>query len=261
MYGVRVLDQDSPDLRSALALLKDLMLCRLEDHADQVSYTSRLDFYFEHNVFLRNLCRRNDGRFSCRNATYVSEVCRAAELHVVKVLRLSLKWLRLLLEDSELDLQVVYLARDPRAVLSSRVKEAWCTRSCQSFEAICSLLEADLQEATLLLKEYPTRFKFINYDQVCGDAQASLKDVMAFLNLPVTRQQEVLLPSRRIGHHSAETYSRADLWRRGTSFTQIVVPVQNSCSLALKKLGLRTFVSENDLLDLRVPTLAGSSGL
>ncbi|XP_042892103.1 carbohydrate sulfotransferase 3-like [Penaeus japonicus] len=261
MYGVRILDQDSEDLRYALVLMKDLMRCRLQKHPDQVSHMGRQDFYFQQNTFLNNLCRRDNGMYSCKNATYVGEVCGSAELHVVKVLRLSLKWVRPLLENSDLDFQVIYLARDPRAVLSSRVKEDWCTPSCQNPERMCSLLAEDLREAVLLEKEYPSRFKFIKYDEVCDNPLASLKTVMSFLNLPVTKPQEVILPSRKIGQNDKEIFSRADLWRRRSSFTQIVKPVQNYCRSSLEKLGLRIFVSEQDLHDLSIPTLSGPSGL
>lgn len=108
---------------------------------------------------------------------------------------------------------------------------------------------------------FPCRFKFIKYDEVCDNPLASLKTVMSFLNLPVTKPQEVILPSRKIGQNDKEIFSRADLWRRRSSFTQIVKPVQNYCRSSLEKLGLRIFVSEQDLHDLSIPTLSGPSGL
>ncbi|XP_063592841.1 carbohydrate sulfotransferase 3-like [Penaeus indicus] len=159
MYGVKVMDQDDARTRSALALMKDLLLCRLDSHSDQVFYMGRCDFYLSQNVYLRDRCLRgdrNDKQSPCRNASHVAGVCRSADMNVIKVLRLSLQFARPLLEDDDLDVQIIYMARDPRAVLSSRIKAFWCTGICSDPQTMCPLLEGDLKEAALLSKEYPT---------------------------------------------------------------------------------------------------------
>ncbi|KAK8405365.1 hypothetical protein O3P69_001722 [Scylla paramamosain] len=61
-----------------------------------------------------------DKRPSCDDASFVSDVCLRSSLHVAKVVRLSLRQVVPLLEDKHLSLQVVYLVRDPRAVLSAQ---------------------------------------------------------------------------------------------------------------------------------------------
>ncbi|XP_037777751.1 carbohydrate sulfotransferase 3-like [Penaeus monodon] len=259
MYGVKVMDQDDARTRSALVLMKDLLLCRLESHSDQVSYMGRCDFYLRQNVYLKGHCLRDDPKFQaslCRNASYVAGVCRSADMNVIKVLRLSLQFARPLLEDDELDVQIIYMARDPRAVLSSRMKAFWCTGICADSQTVCSLLEGDLRDAALLSREYPTRFKFVLYDEICDKGLSALQAVMTFLDLPVTDAQIKLLPPRQtLGMMSI---SRADMWRTRASFAKVVEPLQRLCEASLEKLQLRAFASQEELLDLSRPALLRS---
>ncbi|XP_063608380.1 carbohydrate sulfotransferase 5-like [Penaeus indicus] len=177
------------------------------------------------------------------------------------VLRMSLKWLRPLLEDPDLDFQVIYLARDPRAVLSSRTKVPWCRApSCRNPKVMCSLLTEDLAEVPGLLKAYPQRFKFVTYDRICRNVTGSLQDLMAFLKLPPTADQREFLqypkiPRRRYGNRNNTFLLQAQLWRTSTSFNHIVLPVQNACRGSLEKLGLRIFASRKELVDLSVPAV------
>ncbi|XP_069974100.1 uncharacterized protein [Penaeus vannamei] len=156
MHGVRVLSANDTKTRSAVEYLKDLLLCRLRRRREEVGYLTSKAFYMKENALLKQRCRSN--RRTCFNASFVEGVCRGADLHLAKVLRLSLRWLRPLLEDDDLDFQVIYLVRDPRAVLSSRTKVPWCrSPSCRNPKVVCSLLTEDLTEVPALLKAYPQR--------------------------------------------------------------------------------------------------------
>ncbi|XP_045138943.1 uncharacterized protein LOC123520593 isoform X2 [Portunus trituberculatus] len=97
-------------------------------------------------------------RPSCDDASFVSDVCRRSSLHVAKVVRLSLRQAMPLLEDENLSLQVVYLVRDPRAVLSSRSRLPWCVAAaCRDPYTVCSSLQRDLLLIPRLLRRFPTR--------------------------------------------------------------------------------------------------------
>lgn len=86
MHGVQVLDEDSATTRSALAFLKDLLLCRLRHWQRRVAYLGNLGKYRSQNTFLRERCVRHRQQWGlCRNASFVSEVCQSANLHVAKV--------------------------------------------------------------------------------------------------------------------------------------------------------------------------------
>lgn len=257
MYKVHVLHRDRNDTRAAVRLLRDILRCRLLRHQDQVSYMAHQKWYLKENAFLGNRCKPSR---ACSSTAFVGKVCRMASLHVAKVLRLSLRWARPLLEDEDLDVQIIYMVRDPRAVFSSRARVDWCTSStCRGIQTVCSLLGKDLAEAAALLQEYPHRFMFVQYEEMCQNMSASLADMMDFLGLPVTDVQKNMLsyesPSTDPHTIAKNSLLQAQLWRNLTSFEDIVVPVQDSCRASLEKLGLRIFSSYNELQNLSVPAL------
>ncbi|XP_069983593.1 carbohydrate sulfotransferase 1-like [Penaeus vannamei] len=248
---------DRNDTRAAVRLLRDILRCRLLRHQDQVSYMAHQKWYLKENAFLGNRCKPSR---ACSSTAFVGKVCRMASLHVAKVLRLSLRWARPLLEDEDLDVQIIYMVRDPRAVFSSRARVDWCTSStCRGIQTVCSLLGKDLAEAAALLQEYPHRFMFVQYEEMCQNMSASLADMMDFLGLPVTDVQKNMLryesPSTDPHTIAKNSLLQAQLWRNLTSFEDIVVPVQDSCRASLEKLGLRIFSSYNELQNLSVPAL------
>ncbi|XP_042891250.1 carbohydrate sulfotransferase 5-like [Penaeus japonicus] len=256
-YKVHVLHRDRNDTRAAVKLLRDVLRCRLLRHQDQVSYMAHQKWYLRENTFLNKYCKPSR---ACSSTAIVGKVCRMASLHVAKVLRLSLRWARPLLEDEDLDVQVIYMVRDPRAVLSSRARVSWCTSStCGGHQTVCSLLEKDLNEAAALLQEYPNRFMFVQYEEMCQNMSAALADIMDFLGLPVTNAQKKMLnyeaPSTNSHTIAKNSFLQAQLWRNMTSYSDIVVPVQKYCRASLEKLSLRIFNSNAEFQNLSVQAL------
>ncbi|XP_069983407.1 carbohydrate sulfotransferase 1-like [Penaeus vannamei] len=273
MFRVRVFDKGPEDdpllLLPPVVLLRDLLQCNFEAHPNVVKYQKNKVWYARANTYLGTVCKKGQylgQRADCGNPGFVSEVCRSASVHLIKVLRLSLRWARTLLEDKDLDFQILYLVRDPRAVLSSRKRVGWCqSPTCKDPNVTCSLLAGDLAEVPVLQKEFPDRFKFLHYDEICQDMTSSLTDIMAFLGLPVQQKQTELLQAEKTSQDKYSVYKnsllQAQLWRSRTSYREIVEPVQRSCRASLEKLGLRTFPTEGEFLDLSVPALERPSGL
>nr|XP_027233787.1 carbohydrate sulfotransferase 5-like [Penaeus vannamei] len=248
-YGVHVLYEDVEETHVAVEEVKSILRCQFD--------FSEIDELLQKNPLLREACKTND---FCKDANYTAEVCRRSSLHVAKVLRLGLQWARPLLEMEDVEVKLIYLVRDPRAVLSSRSRVAWCsTPSCKDVKTVCSLLEDDLFEASLLQEDFPKRFHFILYDQFCQTPFAALQDLMTFLGLPVTKDQRKLLQSKLPSTDPLSIYknstAQAQLWRQRTSFIRVVMPVQRRCWDSMEVLGLRMFFSEKDLVDLSLPVL------
>ncbi|XP_069945448.1 uncharacterized protein [Cherax quadricarinatus] len=214
------------------------------------------------------------GNASCSNPAFVSQVCRSSSLHVVKVLRLGLEWVLPLLEEASLDLQVVYLVRDPRAVLSSRARVSWCSaRSCRDPAYLCSHLHQDLLLLPHLRQLYPHRFRMVLYESFLEEIETSVTELFSFLRLPVSEKRLLLLSISRQGSslqdsaqdnlksgqdnfrsaqeasHARGTYGttrnlkyQARLWRFRTPFRE-VLNYQTHCHDVLRLLGLRIYTS------------------
>ncbi|XP_047499038.1 carbohydrate sulfotransferase 6-like [Penaeus chinensis] len=271
MYHINVFDKKENDdtLIPPVVLLRDLLSCNFEAHSNLVKYQKKKRWYLLANKYLGKTCRRRGHlgmKVDCSSPLYVGGMCRSANVHLIKVLRLSLRWARTFLENKSLDFQILYLARDPRAVLSSRTKLKWCnTPMCRNPNVTCSHLAGDLAEASGLQREFPERFKFLHYDKICQDMTTSLADIMNFLGLPVQQEQIDLLKFKETSDKKFSIFKnsllQAQLWRSNTPFQGIVQPVQNSCESSLEKLGLRIFQTEKELLDLSVPVLERPSKL
>ncbi|XP_042867580.1 carbohydrate sulfotransferase 4-like isoform X2 [Penaeus japonicus] len=265
IFKIRIYDKprdDSPPPPPVFAL-RDILSCNFEAHRNLVSYQSNKIWYLRANTYFKKTCKRSKktGKIpSCSDPHYVSENCRSASVHLIKVLRLSLRWARTFLEDKNLDFHIMYLARDPRAVHSSRQRVGWCrSPSCRDPNVTCSILDDDLAEAAVLRREFPDRFRFLHYDQICQNMTTHLESIMAFLELPVQPEQKALLKAEKSSRDQYSVHKnsllQAQLWRSRTSFEEIVLPVQQACQSALKKLGLRTFPTEKEFKDLSVPAL------
>ncbi|XP_042860218.1 carbohydrate sulfotransferase 6-like isoform X2 [Penaeus japonicus] len=248
-YGPHVLYENIEETHMAVEELKNVLRCQFD--------SSEVDEILETNPLLREACETSG---LCKNANKTGELCKKASLHVAKVLRLGLRWARPLLEWEDVDVKVIYMVRDPRAVFSSRARVPWCsTPTCNDLQTVCSMLTDDLEEASFLQRYYPNRFHFILYDQFCQTPFAGLRDLMTFLGLPVTRDQERILQTKLPSTDPLSIYknstAQAQLWREKSSFPKIVVPVQRWCWDSLETLGLRVFYSEKDLVDLSLPVV------
>ncbi|XP_050716128.1 carbohydrate sulfotransferase 5-like isoform X2 [Eriocheir sinensis] len=215
---------------------------------------------------------------SCDDASYVSEVCRRSPLHVAKVVRLSLRRVVPLIEDPHLPLQVVYLVRDPRAVLSSRSRLPWCIApACRDPHTVCSSLQKDLHLLPHLLRRYPTRIKMVLYEEFLQGLPSSLHDLLAFLHLPFSSTHLAFINASKRGvpfhpqefsqrtqgppGHAQGTYGtsrnlkyQAFLWRLNTPYKQ-ASRYQAHCRAALTSLGLRQFTSSLQYHTYSLPAL------
>ncbi|XP_042223367.1 carbohydrate sulfotransferase 5-like isoform X2 [Homarus americanus] len=308
-WKIKVLYDDDNTTQAAVTFLKDLFHCRLEQHEQQVSYMASQHWYLRSNTRLASHCHYQQGdkpeqqqqqgdkpkqeehqqkqqgehqerqqqeetssSSSCFNASFVSQLCRSSRLHVAKVLRLGLQWVVPLLEE-KLDLQVVYLVRDPRAVLSSRERVSWCSSpTCRDPAYMCPHLYHDLLLLPQLRHLYPDRFKMVLYESLLKDINASLRELYSFLRLPLPEKRLLLLtassqgsPLKRldqVSSHARGTYgttrmldSQAYLWRFWTPYKKMVT-YQTHCSRVIRFLRLRLFTSSTQYHSIsRYPVL------
>ncbi|XP_068229174.1 carbohydrate sulfotransferase 6-like [Palaemon carinicauda] len=231
----------------AMKFIRGLLRCSIDSSYDShVLHQSKCPFYLKANVFLYRNCREVN---QCANTTFVNEICQRANIHVMKLLRLSLKWAWSLLEDDDLDLQIIYLARDPRAVLKSRSIVPWCGhKTCWDPKTVCSLLEDDLQEAKKIIRKFPKKFKFIQYEKVFSDLLKNLEDIMSFVGLKMSDAQRRII-AKNNGKNTTDFPSR---WRAEADFGQVAIQ-QRECQKPLSELGLRIFNSNDELLNMQLP--------
>ena len=77
----------------------------------------------------------------------------------MKVVRLDVKQIKDLIEDSDLNLKVIHLIRDPRGVMMSRKIQKWCikVKNCTDSKTLCEKLEKDLDASKILTQKFPEK--------------------------------------------------------------------------------------------------------
>ncbi|KAK4316017.1 hypothetical protein Pmani_012791 [Petrolisthes manimaculis] len=204
-WKVRLVREDSGSTRTAVQLLTDLLHCRLYLHPHHLAYMTSKHWYLRWNTRLASHCLHNN---QCTNTTLATQLCTTSHIHVAKVVRLGLHWVLPLLQDPSLNLQLVVLVRDPRAVLSSRARVPWCQDpSCSHPPTVCQAMYQDLRLLPHLLRQYPTRVKMVQYERFLLDLHTSLPDLLSFLHLPLSpaHLHLLILAAKSLGPSRAES--------------------------------------------------------
>ena len=118
-----------------------------------------------HNERLWSHCY-GSSRKHCYNPEFLSQFCSVFPFQSLKTVRLRLNLTRQIIEDTNLNVQVLYLVRDPRGTLQSRKHRVWCPGEpdCDQPENLCSDLVKDYYAAQELMKQHPKRIRWEKKD-------------------------------------------------------------------------------------------------
>ncbi|XP_066983955.1 carbohydrate sulfotransferase 5-like [Macrobrachium rosenbergii] len=258
-YGVRILRANDNTANDAFAYLGDLFRCNLTNYKWEVRRMARERCYRRRNTYLMARCA--SPKVDCGNTVVVSDVCKSAKLHFAKVLRMGLVWARKLLEDPSLDVQIVYMVRDPRPVMRSRQPYGWCKNDCRNITSVCHHLRLDLQDSRQLERRYPDRFKFVQYEQLSLDTGKHVREIWDFLRFDMT--EEVTRKLQKLTSNDGptgafdtvrDTAAHTFSWRLKMAFSK-VAPIQKACGDVIRQLGLRSFSGAAELRNLSIPAL------
>lgn len=118
------------------------------------------------NFRLWKYCQKT--RQLCMDAGFLSEMCSLFPYQAVNLVRLRLKLSETFLVDEQLDVRVLHLVRDPRAVIHSRINDESnlrCSESvaCHDPAKLCSDMVDDFYAAEELREKYPDTFLYVQY--------------------------------------------------------------------------------------------------
>ncbi|CAL4063477.1 unnamed protein product, partial [Meganyctiphanes norvegica] len=194
--GVRIYRSDTTETRNAVQYLSDILHCNHDRQRDLVRRLRHHSAYMNGNTLLTNACRPVD---RCSDASFISGVCRNATVHVLKVLRLALTWAPMLLDDPTLNLKIIYVTRDPRALLRYHKQLVWfikCLTGAGNTNCIrcCRILSELSRSGTSCQKQYndfiyQDRFRFLRYEDFSLDVFGQVKELWHFLGLTLSQHQ------------------------------------------------------------------------
>ncbi|XP_021949996.2 carbohydrate sulfotransferase 6-like [Folsomia candida] len=123
----------------------------------------------------------------CRDPRFISKLCKAFPIQLIKFVRFRLKDAEELLSDEKYDTRLAYLVRDPRGTMKSRNNGSnyWCDHhpDCSDERRLCADLVDEFADAKILREKYPTRFKVLRYEDVSLNVELAAKTMLPFFRL------------------------------------------------------------------------------
>ncbi|XP_054456639.1 carbohydrate sulfotransferase 3a [Anoplopoma fimbria] len=214
------------------------------------------------------------------NLTLASESCLSKQHHTIKTVRVrQLETLQPLVEDPRLDVRVIQLVRDPRAILASRMVafsseyqtwKAWAQdglvpdddervkRLKGNCDQIRTLAEVGLSKPPWLKR----RYMLVRYEDIARYPMQKAEEMYRFTGIPFSPQaREWILSNTQTTQEVSGIYStqknsseQAEKWRSSIPFTLVQV-VQRVCGPTLKLFGYRFVDDEKTLIDKSISLL------
>ena len=167
------------------------------------------DFKFRNPLELNpGICKQKKPPHPCMESLYMRGACLMMPVHLIKTVRMSAQQAQFLFGITDINLKIIHLIRDPRAVYNSRLARYWCTfTACIDMATHCQRLQGDIEIVQHLEKEYPRMFRTIRYEDIVKDPEAEFSRLFEFLDVPY-------LESIAKYVHELTNTSKAETWRQ-----------------------------------------------
>ncbi|XP_063405418.1 carbohydrate sulfotransferase 3-like [Mytilus trossulus] len=133
-------------------------------------------------------CTRNREKFKSKDVQKLHNICKQAKYRVTKMLRISAEFIENLLQINP-KLQIVYLYRDPRAIISSRLKSK--ARPIKDLvTAVCNKMDIDSSTVIQIANKYPQNVILVSAESIAKDPVNISRKLFEFLDLKFTKSDE-----------------------------------------------------------------------
>ncbi|KAI8505146.1 Carbohydrate sulfotransferase 1 [Branchiostoma belcheri] len=200
----------------------------------------------------------------------LADLCTNHKHSAVKTIRVaSVEELVPLIQDPSLDMKILHLIRDPRAIVASRLDvlhpgavrnlsglQELLVRSVE-FDDICGWMESNVQYRDHIPQYLQGRYALVRYEDVAANPSAMAEKIYNFLGIPLPDEVMQWIDKNTKGsHHIVNKYqtnrnSRAslDTWRHKLVFSS-VSRIQDRCRPIMAKLGYRPVNSTRELTNM-----------
>ncbi|XP_056098859.1 carbohydrate sulfotransferase 3a [Rhinichthys klamathensis goyatoka] len=224
------------------------------------------------DIFERYRCRTR--RCGPLNLTLASEACLEKQHRVIKTVRVrQLDTLRSLVEDPRLDIKLIQLVRDPRAILASRMVafagkyrnwKSWAVNGdvpiedeeVKRLEGNCNNIRISAELGLSQPKWLKNRYMLVRYEDIARYPMQKAAEMYNFTEIPMTTQaRDWILRNTHASTEASGVYStqknsseQVEKWRRSIPF-KLAQVVQKVCGPTMKLFGYRFVDSEQTLLN------------
>lgn len=243
-------------MESKLEFINSIFDCHLtKDYLHHVSKPSGedvqgIDMFVFRNWRLWAACQHDI--HLCYQPDFASKICSLFPHRLAKVVRLSVSELETYLNQEPSpqlkNWKIIYLVRDPRGVLSSRLNMTFCKNepdACPDPKEFCQQKEDDLKRLEKLDVIYPGLFNVVKFEDLTANVYLETQKLFQFLEMPITRSVQTFLrthtESDKEAHNQRATFRRtkevASKWKKKLTQSEID-SITNSCRPLLKRLKL-----------------------
>ena len=189
----------------------------------------------------------------CYHPAYLEAMCKMFPITLLKFVRLPVSLVgEILSEPLYKDLQVIYLPRDPRAVMSSRWnprKTKWCrTADCSLVEVVCNDMDSDLEAALYLKRSYPKQIHILRYEDIAKEPDNMTHKLFDALNIEYREETQKYLKMHTEANRGSKTFRDSDTriiaWKHEMDATYLSY-VEKNCTGIMEKFGYIPTVSKN----------------
>ncbi len=206
--------------------------------------------------------------------TLASEACLSKQHHAIKTVRVrQLESLQPLVENPRLDVRVIQLVRDPRAILASRMVafsskyQSWKTwahggqvpeddEEVKRMKGNCENIRLSAEVGLSRPRWLKNRYMLVRYEDIARNPMQKAEEMYRFLGIPFSLQaREWILKNTQTTKGASGIYStqknsseQAEKWRFSIPFTLAQV-VQKVCGPTMKLFGYRFVDDEKTLIN------------
>ncbi|XP_076373032.1 carbohydrate sulfotransferase 4-like [Tachypleus tridentatus] len=219
----------SPDQK----FLKDLFTCSFADRDTYLRFVKNNlhQISYQSNIQYMNVCQKGDDMSPCFRS----------ETHVIKTIRLSLKnALQLSRNNPDLDLKIIYLVRDPRAIMHSRwygLSSLWCRKAsvCYSLKKFCQNYKDDVEEICKLNFVTKQNLLVLRYEDLVYRSYGTTLRIFKFLGFEKLSNETVFFIEKYLQRHPNNSLKKATQWLESMNISDIL-SVEQQCSDVFNKL-------------------------
>ncbi|MCI4376389.1 hypothetical protein PGIGA_G00187940 [Pangasianodon gigas] len=230
------------------------------------------------NIFERYHCRMR--RCGPLNFTLVSQSCLRKKHRAIKTVRVrQLDSLRLLVEDPRLDIKVIHLVRDPRAVLASRMVafsskyqtwKSWAANGevpiddeeVKRLQGNCNQIRESAELGLSQPDWLENRYMLVRYEDIARYPMQKAAEMYRFTGIPFTSQaREWIIKNTHASEVASGVYStqknsseQVEKWRFSIPF-KLAQVVQEVCGPTMELFGYRFVDSEETLVNKSISLL------
>ncbi|XP_066290383.1 carbohydrate sulfotransferase 1-like isoform X2 [Branchiostoma lanceolatum] len=200
----------------------------------------------------------------------LTELCTKHKHVATKTIRIdNVGELMPLVQDPSLDLKILHLIRDPRAIVASRLAlshpaavrnplglQELLIRTLE-VDDICGWMERNVQYRDHLPQKLEGRYALVRYEDVAADPSTMAQKIYNFLGIPLSDEVTEWIDKNTKGrHHIVSKYqtnrnsqATLDTWRHKLIFSS-VSRIQNRCHNIMAKLGYRPVHNVGELTNM-----------